>query len=839
MNKADFENLAWDAHDEVFGPRARPTTGQLDESATDAGFVSSQRHEANGSTVVPMTQIRPLSQQKERLRPFLPGDAHGGPPYETELHLGKRDLDVNNQMEFSAAPLSPSDDELLDGEGECTVPIAHPKLLATGLCYDIRMRYHSELDPPKQRLDFHPEDPRRIYRIYRALCQAGLYKDPQFNVPTIEKPLERIQARNATAPEICLVHTANHYNFVASTATMTNESLIHLERMHDSIYFNPLTFASALLSTGGAIETCKAVVSGRVKNAIAVIRPPGHHAECNRPMGFCLFDNVSIAAKVCQADYPEACRKVLILDWQGRTSWSVPVQSRRCARLKALGNGIQQAFEQDPNVLYISLHVHEGGNFYPLGPYGDHMHCGAAAGLGKNINIPWPTKGMGDSDYLYAFQQVVMPVAYDFDPDLVIIAAGFDAAAGDPLGGCFVTPTCYAHMTHMLMSLANGKLVVCLEVSPLGKREDTPGLLIFRQGGYDLDSISRSALAVTRTLLGEPPDRIEQTRPTKSGAATVDMIARLAPKVGHGIFEYFAFLPKGVQKEPCTVKSGFGWRASLRSMETRDTGLRRLDALRAYQKQQLCEDFDMMELSVFRERISKSFRHQVLATINYADPVPLIIFFHDPYHHQTGQDPNIGRLTDAELYDTLTWYREWAINADFAIIDVNFPNHIINADDIDELNYDKDYEQAKRIAERNELAIYLWENYIELNPSTAIFFMGLGSPAKEVIHIMNNRETFFQRISGIILFLDSSTPLPSVSDQNTYYLSKWFKQNSLVLVSGDHPTWSENGGTKKPGKRFGAVRQSEVQGGVNDMLEKHREDVVEFVGARMGSGRGR
>ena len=96
---------------------------------------------------------------------------------------------------------------------------------------------------------------------------------------------------------------------------MTNESLIHLERMHDSIYFNPLTFASALLSTGGAIETSKAVVGGRVKNAIAVIRPPGHHAECNRPMGFCLFDNVSIAAKVCQADYPETCRKILILDW--------------------------------------------------------------------------------------------------------------------------------------------------------------------------------------------------------------------------------------------------------------------------------------------------------------------------------------------------------------------------------------------------------------------------------------------------------------------------------------------------------------------------------------------
>jgi acetoin utilization deacetylase AcuC-like enzyme len=111
-------------------------------------------------------------------------------------------------------------------------------------------------------------------------------------------------------------------------------------------------------------------------------------------------------------------------------------------RLTHSGNGVQQAFYQDPNVLYISLHVHENGMFYPSGPYGDHVHCGAEAGLGKyvdmkarardtadacrNINIPWPTKGMGDADYLLAFQQVVMPVAYEFDPDLVISKASQD-----------------------------------------------------------------------------------------------------------------------------------------------------------------------------------------------------------------------------------------------------------------------------------------------------------------------------------------------------------------------------------------------------------------------------
>ena len=226
-----------------------------------------------------------------------------------------------------------------------------------------------------------------------------------------------------------------------------DEELLAIEKQFDSVYFNQLTWQSAMLSAGGAIETCRAVASRQLKNAIAVIRPPGHHAEENRPMGFCMFDNVAIAAKVCQIDYKQTCRKILIVDWDVHH-----------------GNGIQQAFYSDPNVLYISLHVHEDGRFYPAGPYGDHLHCGIGAGEGKNINVPWPTKGMGDADYIFAFQHVVMPVAYNFDPDLVIIAAGFDAAAGDQLGGCFVTPTCYAHMTHMLMSLAEGKLVVCLEV---------------------------------------------------------------------------------------------------------------------------------------------------------------------------------------------------------------------------------------------------------------------------------------------------------------------------------------------------------------------------------------
>ena len=147
---------------------------------------------------------------------------------------------------------------------------------------------------------------------------------------------------------------------------------------------------------------------------------------------------------------------------------------------------------------------------------------------------------MGDADYLFAFQHVVLPVAYVFNPDLVIsewyytwtqgkywnrvVAAGFDAAAGDQLGGCFVSPTCYAHMTHMLMPLAKGKLVVCLEVSVISFRSFS--MFDFVQGGYNLKSISRSALAVTRTLMGEPPDRIPETAATASGVATVQKVAQ-------------------------------------------------------------------------------------------------------------------------------------------------------------------------------------------------------------------------------------------------------------------------------------------------------------------------
>lgn len=267
----------------------------------------------------------------------------------------------------------------------------------SGLCYDARMRQHAVVNP----VDDHPEDPRRILYIYRAIEGAGLVAIR--GLVTAGRPmLRRIPVREARKNEVLLVHDLDHWESMLATANMTKEQLLKLGAISDSVYFNQESAYCARLACGGAIETCRAVVEGYVKNAIAVIRPPGHHAEPNLASGFCLFNNVSVAVRVTMQNHSKI-KKVLILDWDVHH-----------------GNGTQTAFLSDPNVLFISLHRYENANFYPGTTYGNLDQCGEGAGVGRNINIPWPTKGMGDADYLHAFEKTVMPISREFDPDLVI-----------------------------------------------------------------------------------------------------------------------------------------------------------------------------------------------------------------------------------------------------------------------------------------------------------------------------------------------------------------------------------------------------------------------------------
>ena len=426
----------------------------------------------------------------------------------------------------------------------------------TGLVYDVRMRFHVEPIPEEN--DMHPEDPRRIYVVYRELVDAGLVDDPTSEALPGDYVCGRIDARFATRAEVCAVHSERLFDWVMGLAddAWTEERLDKQGKTMDSVYLSKNTPMCALLSAGGAIEACRAVMYNQVRNALAVIRPPGHHAEHDQAMGFCFFNNVPIAAKACQEEFGDACRKILILDWDVHH-----------------GNGVQNTFYDDPNVLYISLHVSQDGAFYPIGQEKNHLHCGRGAGEGKNINIPWKTAGMGDGDYLYAFQQIVMPIAQDFDPDLVLVSAGFDAAEGDMIGGCHVSPAGYAHMTHMLMSLADGKVVVCME------------------GGYNLRSIAISALAVTRTLMGERPDRLTSTRPSPGGVDTVKQVLR-----------------QQSQYWPCLYPRDPAQR--LKQLK----GERMHDLIRDWQANTLFRSHSMYPLFIARSKISRSFENQVLAT---------------------------------------------------------------------------------------------------------------------------------------------------------------------------------------------------------------------------------
>lgn len=465
-------------------------------------------------------------------------------------------------------------------------PTGRKAYLPTGCCYDDRMKLHANADWSAS--PHHPEDPRRIEAIMKAFRDAGLVFTGSASdlieylkiSPT--RWMWRIQARQATEEEVCTAHTASHLSWVRSLSQRTSEELRALTRELDagrkSLYVGSLTYQAALISAGGAIETCKNVVAGKVKNAIAVIRPPGHHAEHNEPMGFCIFNNVPIAVKVCMADYPETCRKVLILDWDVHH-----------------GNGIQNIFYDDPNVLYISLHVYEDGKFYPGQPEhpgipdGGPENCGVGLGAGRNINIGWHKQGMGDGEYMAAFQRIVMPIAQEFDPDLVVISAGFDAAAGDELGGCFVSPECYSHMTHMLMSLGNGKVAVCLE------------------GGYNLDAISRSALSVAKTLMGEPPERMTIPPVSKGAALVLHQVKQIQS-------QYWQCMQPGI----------------VQAKEVQDQGGVRLhDAVRTYQRRIMTLKYTMVSLRMGRDKSSPTFEDQVLVTPGIHAAKKILIIIHD------------------------------------------------------------------------------------------------------------------------------------------------------------------------------------------------------------------
>ncbi|XP_054652380.1 histone deacetylase 6 isoform X2 [Dunckerocampus dactyliophorus] len=329
-----------------------------------------------------------------------------------------------------------------------------PVVMTTGLVYDERMMEHLNMWDRH-----HPEQPQRIFKIFSKHQQLGL----------VDR-CRRIAARFATEEELSMCHTADHIQQMKSTSTMKARDLHKLGQEYNSIYINNQSFQSALLAAGSCFNILDHILTGQVRNGVAIVRPPGHHAERDSACGFCFFNTAALAARYAQKVSQHAPVRVLILDWDVHH-----------------GNGTQHMFEDDSSVLYISLHRYDNGTFFPSSEDAAPGRVGMAEGAGFNVNVGWSGGRMGDSDYLAAFHHIVMPIASEFNPSVVLVSAGFDAARGDPLGGYHVTPEGYAHLTHMLMSLAGGRVLLILE------------------GGYNLTSISESMAMCTSVLLGDPP----------------------------------------------------------------------------------------------------------------------------------------------------------------------------------------------------------------------------------------------------------------------------------------------------------------------------------------------
>jgi acetoin utilization deacetylase AcuC-like enzyme len=293
----------------------------------------------------------------------------------------------------------------------------------------------------------HAENPETKRRIRNLLEVSGLLDH-----------LVPIKPRYATEDELARAHTREH---IARIKAMSAES------GGDASVLTPFgrgSFEIAQLAAGGAMAALDAVVRGDVRNAYALVRPPGHHATSNTGMGFCLFANVAVAIRHGRAAHQLG--RVATVDWDVHH-----------------GNGTQWIFYSDPDTLTISLHQ---DNLFPPDS-GSREENGEGAGLGLNLNIPLPP-GCGNGAYVAAFEQVVIPALYKFKPELIVVPSGFDASGVDPLGRMMVSSDGYRRMTRMLMKAADD---LC------GGR-----LLMSHEGGYSAMYAPYCGLAVLEEMSG-------------------------------------------------------------------------------------------------------------------------------------------------------------------------------------------------------------------------------------------------------------------------------------------------------------------------------------------------
>ncbi len=305
----------------------------------------------------------------------------------------------------------------------------------------------------------HPERPQRVQKAWLVL-EALQWLE--------REGLVQLAPRPATVDELALVHDRAYIRevetFSAEVARETQAGKKQSRIFATDTYISPQSYAAARMAAGAPLVAIDAVMKGDVNNAYCLVRPPGHHALPDEAMGFCLFNNVAVAARYALDHY--GLERVMIIDYDVHH-----------------GNGIQDIFYDDPRVLYFSVHQ---APFYPGTGLSDEL--GEGAGLGTTINVPLPAQTAFDT-YEAVFRQIMAPASDRFDPQLILVSAGFDAHWKDPIGDMYLSTAGFARLTQIIIEqanfLCNGRLVMVQE------------------GGYDLDAMANGVATCINLLLGD------------------------------------------------------------------------------------------------------------------------------------------------------------------------------------------------------------------------------------------------------------------------------------------------------------------------------------------------
>lgn len=351
--------------------------------------------------------------------------------------------------------------------------------------------------------ELHPESPARLRAIDKALHRSHLMKEVKQTMP-----------RLASEDELSYVHKGSYLEQLqeGEKRAKQTQSIVPLDA---DTFMSAQTYETAKLAAGAGLVAAEALEDENVDSSFVVVRPPGHHALADRAMGFCLFNNLAVAARYAQKKL--GYRRIFVVDWDVHH-----------------GNGTQELFFDDPSILFVSFHQ------YPFWPpdSGWYTEDGAGEGKGYNVNIPLPA-GTGDRGYMKGWDEVVEPICQEYQPDLIMLSAGYDAHQEDPLGQQQVSTYGYASLSCRLRQLAE---------------ESNSKLIGFLEGGYNTNSLSQAVVATMKVLhastLAEATKLVEQpsSRTKQSEFVTGDRNPALVDERINEVKRHFARYWRSLRK---------------------------------------------------------------------------------------------------------------------------------------------------------------------------------------------------------------------------------------------------------------------------------------------------